>query len=57
VWDMESYSFIEQNKTAPATVNPSLWRNAQLNTLSGLFKVSDTIYQVRGYDLSNITFV
>ncbi len=57
VWNMESYSFIEQNKTAPETVNPSLWRNAQLNTLSGLFKVSDTIYQVRGYDLSNITFI
>jgi alkyl sulfatase BDS1-like metallo-beta-lactamase superfamily hydrolase len=38
-------------------VNPSLWRNAQLNLLHGLFKVADGIYQVRGYDLSNITFV
>ena len=57
VWDMESYSFIGEDKAAPPTVNPSLWRNAQLNTIAGLFKVSDRIYQVRGYDLSNITFV
>jgi len=57
VWDMDGYSFIEENKAAPPTVNPSLWRNAQLNTIAGLFKVSDRIYQVRGYDLSNITFV
>jgi alkyl sulfatase BDS1-like metallo-beta-lactamase superfamily hydrolase len=38
-------------------VNPILWRKAQLNMLYGLFKVTDRIYQVRGYDLSNITFV
>lgn len=57
VWDMESYAFIQENKPAPDSVNPSLWRNAQLNTQAGLFKVSDRIYQVRGYDLSNITFV
>ena len=44
-------------KAAPDTVNPSLWRNAQLNMHYGLFKVTDGIYQVRGYDLSNITFV
>lgn len=57
VWDMESYKFIDMDKPAPATVNPSLWRNAQLNSIAGLFKVSDRIYQVRGYDLSNITFI
>lgn len=57
VWDMESYRFIGEDKPAPDTVNPSLWRNAQLNTIAGLFKVSDRIYQVRGYDLSNITFI
>ena len=38
-------------------MNPSLWRNAQLNMQYGLFKVHDRIFQVRGYDLSNITFV
>ena len=57
IWDMDSYAFIAEDKAAPPTVNPSLWRNAQLNTIAGLFKVSDRIYQVRGYDLSNITFV
>lgn len=58
VWDMESYKkYIELDKSAPSTVNPSLWRNAQLNMNYGLFKVSDHIYQVRGYDLSNITFI
>lgn len=58
VWDMDSYTkFISIDKPAPATVNPSLWRNAQLNVQYGLFKVTDNIYQVRGYDISNITFV
>ena len=58
VWDLESYKrFIDLDKPAPDTVNPSLWGNAQLNMLYGLFKVTDHIYQVRGYDLSNITFV
>lgn len=58
VWDMESYKqYIGLDKAAPDTVNPSLWRNAQLNMIYGLFKVTDRIYQVRGYDLSNITFV
>ncbi len=58
IWDLESYKqYIDQDKPAPDTVNPSLWRNAQLNMLYGLFKVTDRIYQVRGYDLSNITFI
>jgi alkyl sulfatase BDS1-like metallo-beta-lactamase superfamily hydrolase len=57
-WDIEAFrSFIDLNKPAPDSVNPSLWRNAQLNMLTGLFKVTDGIYQVRNYDLSNITFV
>ena len=58
VWDLESYKkFIGLDKPAPDSVNPSLWRNAQLNMQYGLFKVTDRIYQVRGFDLSNITFV
>ena len=58
VWDLETYkAYISVDKPAPDSVNPSLWRNAQLNMQYGLFKVSDKIYQVRGYDLSNITFV
>jgi alkyl sulfatase BDS1-like metallo-beta-lactamase superfamily hydrolase len=57
VWDPRKYSFIKQGQEAPDTVNPSLWRQAQLLSLDGLFKVTDQIYQVRGYDLSNITFI
>ena len=58
VWDMESFkAFISLDKPAPDTVNPSLWRNAQLVMQYGLYKVADRIYQVRGYDLSNITFI
>ncbi|MGR5048065.1 alkyl/aryl-sulfatase [Photobacterium damselae] len=58
VWDLEEYKkYIGLDKAAPDTVNPSLWRNAQLNMINGLFKVTDGIYQIRGYDLSNITFI
>ncbi|CAA0124514.1 Putative alkyl/aryl-sulfatase YjcS [BD1-7 clade bacterium] len=58
VWDLEQYkTYISTDKASPDTVNPSLWRNAQLNMEYGLFEVMDGIYQVRGYDLSNITFV
>lgn len=58
VWDLESFKqFIGLDKAAPETVNPSLWRMAQLNMQYGLFKVTERIYQVRGYDLSNISFI
>lgn len=58
VWDLEQYkTYIGLDKTAQDTVNPSLWRNAQLNMEYGLFKVTDKIYQIRGFDLSNITFI
>jgi alkyl sulfatase BDS1-like metallo-beta-lactamase superfamily hydrolase len=58
VWDLQAYKqYIGLDKPSPDTVNPSLWRNAQLNMQYGLFKVTDHIFQVRGYDLSNITFV
>ncbi|MEZ8341196.1 alkyl/aryl-sulfatase [Vibrio cyclitrophicus] len=58
VWDLEAYKkYIRLDTPSPDTVNPSLWRNAQLNMINGLFEVTDGIYQVRGYDLSNITFI
>ncbi|MDT4802322.1 putative alkyl/aryl-sulfatase YjcS [compost metagenome] len=58
VWDLESYKqYIALDKPAPDSVNPSLWRHAQLSMEYGLFKVTDGIYQVRGYDVSNITFI
>lgn len=54
-WDLESYGFIQGK--APDTVNPSLWRIAKLNMQNGLFKVTDSVYQIRGFDLSNMTIV
>ncbi len=55
VWDNESYRFVDG--PAPGTVNPSLWRQSRLVAMDGLFEVVPGIYQVRGLDLSNITFV
>ncbi|MBH3382542.1 MBL fold metallo-hydrolase [Pseudomonas juntendi] len=55
VWDLQRYAFLAGH--APATVNPSLWRMAQLNTLAGLYKVREGIYQVRGLDLANMTLI
>ena len=55
VWDNDSYAFLQGE--APATVHPSLWRQSQLVARQGLYEVVAGIYQVRGLDLSNITFV
>ncbi len=56
IWDNGSYtSFLTGD--APDTVHPSLWRQSTLVAKQGLFEVTDGIYQVRGYDLSNISFV
>ncbi len=55
LWDLRTYEFLADE--CPPTVNPSLWRQAQLNAHHGLFEVTPGIYQVRGYDISNITFV
>ncbi|MFS4461026.1 alkyl/aryl-sulfatase [Bdellovibrio sp. HCB2-146] len=55
-YDTEAFSFLA-NKPAPDTANPSLWRQSQLTSQSGLFKVSDKIYQIRGLDISNMTLI
>ncbi|MCG8911405.1 alkyl sulfatase dimerization domain-containing protein [Pseudomonas sp. DP-17] len=55
-WQLGDYDFIKAAKDA-ASVNPSLMRQAQLNLSYGLFKVTDGIYQVRGFDLANTTFI
>ena len=57
IWDPQKYSFITEGAEAPATVNPSLWRQSQLINMSGLFEVTDGIYQVRNLDLSNMTII
>lgn len=56
VWDFEKYSFLNDIDNID-TINPSLLRQAQLNNKHGLFKVKDGIYQIRGFDLSVMTFV
>jgi alkyl sulfatase BDS1-like metallo-beta-lactamase superfamily hydrolase len=57
VWDMDSYAFIDPESDSPETVHPSLWRMARLNAIHGLFEVVPGIYQVRGYDISNMTLI
>ncbi|CAM4027981.1 alkyl sulfatase dimerization domain-containing protein [Nocardia ninae] len=55
VWDNDSYSFLRGS--CPASVNPSLWRQSGLVMMQGLFEVTAGIYQIRGFDLSNMTLV
>jgi alkyl sulfatase BDS1-like metallo-beta-lactamase superfamily hydrolase len=56
VWSLEAYGFLSEEK-APATVNPSLWRQSRLNMQHGLFEVVPGVYQVRGLDIANMTLV
>jgi alkyl sulfatase BDS1-like metallo-beta-lactamase superfamily hydrolase len=56
VWSMKPYEFLKQEGAADS-VNPSLWRQAQLNAIHGLFKVTGRVYQVRGFDIANMTIV
>ncbi len=56
VWSLKPYGFLSE-ANAPATVNPSLWRQARLNMQNGLFQVTERIYQVRGFDISNMTII
>ncbi len=55
VADLDSYAFLKGD--APDTANPSLWRHAQVLTQHGLFKVAERIYQVRGFDVSTVSFI
>jgi alkyl sulfatase BDS1-like metallo-beta-lactamase superfamily hydrolase len=55
VWDDSSYAFLDG--PAPDTVDASLWRQSQLTAIDGLFEVVPGIYQVRGMDLSNVSFI
>ncbi|MFZ1175977.1 MAG: alkyl sulfatase dimerization domain-containing protein, partial [Mycobacterium sp.] len=55
VWDNDAYSFL--GGSAPTSVHPSLWRQSTLAARQGLYEVVPGIYQVRGFDISNVTFV
>ncbi|MFM7061623.1 MAG: alkyl/aryl-sulfatase, partial [Actinomycetes bacterium] len=57
VWDTGRHEFVVRRSTNPDTVHPSLWRQAQLNAIHGLFEVAPGIWQARGYDISNVTFI
>jgi alkyl sulfatase BDS1-like metallo-beta-lactamase superfamily hydrolase len=56
VWSLEPYGFLSEEQ-APATVNPSLWRQSRLNMQHGLFEVVPGVYQVRGLDIANMTLI
>lgn len=57
VWDLEAFSFFDKEEV-PSTVNPSLWMNGKSNYLAGVFEVvKDAIYQVRGFDIANLTII
>jgi alkyl sulfatase BDS1-like metallo-beta-lactamase superfamily hydrolase len=56
VWSVDPYRFLA-SETAPPTVNPSLWRQARLNMQHGLFEVVPGVYQVRGFDIANMTLM
>ena len=55
VWDNDNYAFLTGQR--PPTANPSLWRQSGLVAAQGLFEVTQGVYQVRGLDLSNISFI
>ena len=56
-WDVSRYDFLRNDAPCPDTVHPGLWRQAQLNAIHGLFEVAPGIWQARGYDISNVTFI
>ena len=56
VWNLRAYDFLKQSEPADS-INPSLWRQAQLNAIHGLFKVTERVYQVRNFDMSNMTII
>jgi alkyl sulfatase BDS1-like metallo-beta-lactamase superfamily hydrolase len=55
IWNLEAYAWIDGE--APPTVHPSLWRHMKLLRKHGLYKVADDVWQVRGFDVSNMTVI
>jgi alkyl sulfatase BDS1-like metallo-beta-lactamase superfamily hydrolase len=55
IWDCDAYAFLAGQ--CPDSANPSLWRQGQLTARQGLFEVTEGIYQVRGLDISNVSFI
>lgn len=57
IWSQKAFSFITEDTPSPDTVHPGLWSNSQMNRYYGLFQVHDRIFQVRGYDVTNLTLI
>ncbi len=57
VWDVAGHDFLRSDDPVPDTVHPGLWRQGHLNAIHGLFEVEPGVWQARGYDLSNVTFM
>ncbi|SFN02305.1 alkyl/aryl-sulfatase [Variovorax sp. OV329] len=57
VYDASKLDFLNNAAEAPPTANPSLWRQAQINNVQGLYKIAERIYQFRGYDITNLTLI
>ncbi len=57
IWTQAAYAFLDEYDKAPDSTNPSLWENTKNNHAYGLFEVCEGIYQVRGYDMSNLTVI
>lgn len=57
IWSQKAYGFVDNYNECPNTVNPSLWENTKNNHAYGLFEVCENIYQVRGYDMANLTLI
>lgn len=55
VWNIDEYAFLEES--CPPTANPKLWRQGQLNSMQGLYEIIPSIYQIRAFDLSNMTII
>ncbi len=56
VWTLQGYEFLS-NEKCPDTVHPALWRHARVNMANGLYRVTDRVYQLRGFDVSNMTII
>ncbi|OEH93573.1 alkyl/aryl-sulfatase [Bacillus solimangrovi] len=56
VWNLTRYEFLEVDEM-PDTVHPKLWEQGKLNLHCGLYQVTNKIYQVRGFDLANLSLI
>jgi alkyl sulfatase BDS1-like metallo-beta-lactamase superfamily hydrolase len=56
VWTLKGYEFLD-SENAPDSVHPGLWRHARVNMANGLYRVTDRVYQLRGFDVSNMTII